>query len=106
MMSPARRRPEPPSTWDWLRQVKEFWPIILFIGGLIAATVTTELTLINLQKQVLLITARQDSGSKRSEARDYMTCHMFEIIVGMKKDTIAVRLPKRCDDVFQSMGYR
>lgn len=105
-MVPHRKRPEPPSTWDWLRQIKEFWPIILFIGGLIAATVTTEITLINLQRQVLSITQRQDSSVKRADARDYMTCHMFEIIVGLKSDTVAVRLPKRCDDVFQQMGYR
>lgn len=105
MMSPARRRPET-SPWEWLTQLVQVWPVIVFLGALIAATVTMELSVVGLQKQVALITTRQDSSVKRADARDYMTCHMFEIIVGMKRDTASIRLPKRCDDVFQSMGYR
>lgn len=107
MMVQSRRRPDPPpSPWEWLSQLVSVWPFILFIGALIVATVTMELTLVSLQKQVTVITTRQDSSVKRADARDYMTCHMFEIIVGMKRDTASIRLPKRCDDVFQSMGYR
>jgi len=105
-MVPTRRRPEPPSPWEWLSQLVSVWPFVVFIGALIVATVTMELTLVSLQKQVAFITIRQDSSVKRTEARDYMTCHMFEIIVAMKKDSTTIKLPQRCIDVFQSMGYR
>lgn len=100
-----RRRP-PPSTWDWLRQLADVWPVVVFLGGLIAAVVAAEITLVSLQRQVLTITQRQDSSVRRAETRDYMTCHMFEILLSLKKDTTVMHLPKRCDDVFQSVGYR
>lgn len=104
MMTPARRRSD--SSWNWLRQIKEFWVIIVFIIGAIIAFLNTQRAVIDLQKQMLTVTQRQDSGAKRAEARDYMTCRMFEIVVTLKKDSALVTLPKRCEDVFQNVGYR
>lgn len=103
MMSPARRRPET-SPWEWLRQLIAVWPVIIFIGAFIAATVTTELNLVTLQKQMIVMTQRQDSGSKRAERRDYMVCRLFEF--QLEHDTTGVKLPKNCSDLFQDMGER
>lgn len=105
MMVQSRRRSDPPpSPWEWLRQLTAVWPIILFFGAFIAATVTTELNLVTLQKQMIMMTQRQDSGSKRAERRDYMVCRLFEF--QLEHDTTGVKLPKNCSDLFQDMGER
>jgi hypothetical protein len=113
MVTNRRRRGDPVSPWEWLRELIAYWPALLSLLTVIAFILRLEQKILEIQstqtadhQSILMINARQDSGSKRAEARDYMTCHMFEIIVSMKRDTAAVRLPKRCDDVFQSMGYR
>ena len=113
MVRNRRRFDPPPSPWEWLRELVSYWPALLGMLTVIAFILRLEQSILEIQstisadhQSILAINARQDSGSKRAEARDYMTCHMFEIIVGMKKDTAAIRLPKRCDDVFQNIGYR
>lgn len=95
----------------WIGSVLAYWPLILATLTVIAFILNAQRDIADLKGNVVLnggriqaIAARTDSLTQGAVIRDFMICKVFETLV--RKDSTAARLPKHCDDVFQSMGYR
>lgn len=96
---------------NWLGSLIAYWPLILATLTVIAFILNAQRDIADLKNQtvvngsrILAMGQRTDSLAQSAVIRDFMICKVFETL--LKKDSTAARLPKHCDDVFQSMGYR
>lgn len=96
---------------NWIGSILAYWPLLLATLTVIAFILNAQRDIADLKGNVVLnggkiqaIAIRTDSLAQGAVVRDFMICKVFESLI--KKDSTAARLPKHCDDVFQSMGYR
>lgn len=111
MARPTGRYRNAADQQSWLGSVIAYWPLVLATLTVIAFILNAQRDIADLKQQTVqngvriqMMGSRTDSLASTAVVRDYMVCRVFELL--LQKDSMPTKLPKHCDDVFQTVGYR